>query len=141
MKEGQKPRRAEAQKPEKLMMYEQISPVMRNFVGSWECFRKLGFSADDLHCLIAPSAQHGHLACFLRLATEGKEFLVEIGGPVDKGTIQNEYEEVSTAVSDGRVSSEVLDRLYEECEIYQMKVPFIFALQSKGFSLRKTNLN
>jgi hypothetical protein len=114
--------------------YDEITPVMRKFLGGWLGFRKLGFSADDLYCAIYKSARNqGLLSCFVTLRTQGKEFNLEIGPIDDAAALEKEYARVCGAAS--QVSQADLERIWRESEIYERKSDFIFALMNKGFEL------
>jgi hypothetical protein len=83
------------------MTYNDITPVMRGFIGGREAFRRLGFSADDLFLQIARSATHKVTSCFVTLRTQGKEF--------PSNTCVS-----ATAINHGEVSSTDLDRIWKE---------------------------
>ena len=58
-----------------MVKYAEISPTMRRFIGGWENFRKIGFEADDLFCLIERSVKlKGALACFCQLKANDKTY-------------------------------------------------------------------
>lgn len=125
------------------MRYADVSPTMRMFMGTWEGFRKLGYSAADLFCEVHPSVKlGGALGCFCVLRTQGKEFSVECG-PVmtSKDFFIAEYQRVAEAVSSGQFVEADLDRIWVECEIYHRKVDFLLALEAKGFTSPKAMPN
>jgi hypothetical protein len=114
--------------------YEDITPTMRAFIGGREAFRKLGFSADNLYCLTAWSAQHDRLACFVQLRAQGKEFNLEVGFVDDEAAFGAEYKRVAAAVNSGAISLADQDRIWEESEVCQNKVGFLMAMTAKGFN-------
>lgn len=119
------------------MKYDDISPVMRRFLGNREGFRKAGFSADDLYLLLAPSAMYfGEMACFCVLRTQGKEFSVICGLVEDQAAFEREYLDVCKRQSE--ISQEVADRIWEESEVCAKKAEFLLALRSKGIRFSRT---
>lgn len=122
------------------MRYDDVSRVMRKFVGCWEAFRKLGFPATDLFCLVANSARaHGAPSLFCQLRTQDKEFTVELGVLPSGSTreqISQEYERVATAVCGREIPQDDLDRMWQESEPYADPVGFTAALLAKGFAIR-----
>lgn len=120
-----------------MLKYDDISPTMRNFLGAWEGFRKLGFMADDLHCLVSRSANlGGALACFVLLKTQGKQFTVEVGRiTVDEGTWRNEYDLVTKALNDNQIDEADLNRIWQESLCYRDSAGFLLALTAKNITI------
>jgi len=116
------------------MTYDEISPTLRAFVGGREAFRKMGFSADHLFCMVAQSARRGgRLACFVTLRAQGREFNLEVGDVDDEDAFHIEYERVCTAINDGGVSEDDLQRMYAESEAFRNATAFAMAIVAKGF--------
>lgn len=124
-----------------MMTYDEISPVMRGFLGAWEAFRKLGFRADDLYCEIARSELNGGLlSCFVTLRAQRKIFHLEVG-PVEGGdgkAFTAEWKRVCEAMNARRVEEKDLDRIYQESIPFRLKADFIVALSLKGFKIPKS---
>lgn len=118
------------------MKYEDITPVMRNFIGNYQGFRKLGYSADDLYCQVERSVKlGGHLGVFLVLKTQGKMFSVECGPVASKEETVEEYKRICGAAGLCEIPEEDLQKIWRECEVYVRKVDFVVALRNKGFLL------
>jgi hypothetical protein len=122
------------------MKYDDISETMRRWVGGREAFRKMGYKADDLYCLISRSARNnGVLSAFVKLRTQGMDFNLECGPVGGDGTaFAAEYKKVSEAINSGAISQDDLDRIWQESEPYQDKVGFSEALAAKGFTPPKS---
>jgi hypothetical protein len=116
-----------------MMKYEEITPTMRAFIAGREAFRKLGFSADDLFCLVSTSARHRRLSCFVHLRAQGKTFNLEVGFVDDEVAFGEEYKRMAEAVSSGAVSEADLARMWQESEVYRHKTAFLMALTDRGF--------
>jgi hypothetical protein len=41
------------------LKYEDVTPTMRAFVGTWETLRRIGFSSADLYFMVAKSVKLG----------------------------------------------------------------------------------
>jgi hypothetical protein len=117
------------------MKYGEISATMRAFIGNREGFRKMGFKAEDLYCSIAMSARHRTLSCFvkLQLTTKSSDFNMEVGPVKDGQAFEAEYKRVSQAINAGEVPQADMDRMWQECEIYNDKMGFTAALLARGF--------
>lgn len=120
------------------MRFEDIDPTLRAFIGNREAFRKLGFSSDNLYCLVAMSARFRVLSCFVQLKAQGKTFNLECGAiPWPKDVWEAHYREVCGAINSGAISQADMDRIWVESEVYQNKVDFMLALNAKGFYVPK----
>ena len=116
------------------MKYDDISEAMRRFLGGFEAFRKMGFKADDIFCLVQPSARaHGAVSCFTYLKAQGKEFSLECGLVEDEEAFSEEYTRVSTALNAHEIPQEDLDRIWLESEPFQRLADFSAAVIAKGF--------
>lgn len=125
------------------MVYAEIHPTLRAFIGNWEGLRKLGFQAEDLYCVIQRSVQlGGALGCFVQLLTQGKEFLVDVG-PVDMDPMYFEqaYRAVVRAIQAGEIEQDDLDRIWQESAAYRRKTAFVFAIAAKGIMIPNSNSN
>lgn len=120
------------------MKYDDISPLLREFLGAREGFRKLGFPADDLYITISRSALHnGVLSCFCTLMQGGKVFHVECG-PVPSDDVEGkalgeEYTKVANAINNNELSQEDADRLWNDSTLKKKGHDFVVALLNKGF--------
>lgn len=125
------------------MKYEDISPVMRAFVGTWQVFRLLGYESDNIFFMTARSARHrGVLSVFVHLEAQGKEFAVELGPTgTTEDLSQAEYQQVARALLAGEVSQVDRDRMLYECEAFVCKVDLMVALLQKGFVSPRTQLS
>jgi hypothetical protein len=119
------------------MTYDEISPTMRMFMGNFEGFRRIGFSADDLFLTVSRSVElDGAVACFCVLKTQGKEFSV-LCGPIPNGdanAFSREYAAICEAMPSGIPQAD-MDRIWQESEIYEKSLEFIVALKAKGFRI------
>lgn len=122
------------------MRYDEISPAIRAYLGTWQVFRQLGFSAECLSIMTARSVKHGGvLSLFCVLETQGKSFSVELGAierdGVDNVQIENlvmgEYQRVAMS----SMSEDDMRRIMEETEAFQQKVSLIMALMRKDIVL------
>jgi hypothetical protein len=118
------------------MRYEEISPVMRGFLGAFEALRRLGFKSEDIYADVCMSARTLQRSCFAALRTQGKEFLLEIG-PLEMSYEQfhEEYLRVASRESIGQILEEDLNRIYTESEAFQRRVDLVTAILLKGFVL------
>jgi hypothetical protein len=116
------------------MKYEDVSPTMRAFIGTWEVLRKLGYSADDIFFQPSKSVKlGGALGAFCVLRTQGKEFSVDCGPVTSEKDAGEEYQRVSKAVSAGEIPQEDMDRIWWESEACQRSIQLVIAIQGKGF--------
>ena len=117
------------------MRYEDISPSMRTFIGSYEMMRRLGFPADNLYCQIARSARrNGVLSHFLMLRTTGKDFTIECG-PVTSETPDEEYTIVLERIRNHELSDNDYFRIFQECDAYRDTYGLIESLRSRGIEV------
>lgn len=113
------------------MKYDQISPVMRAFIGTHEGFRKLGFPAENLFFLCArDGVRFRGLSGFLMLEWQKKIFSVELGPIESEESIHREYEIVCDQMT--QIPESDLQRMWNECEMCQNKIGLLLALRGKG---------
>jgi hypothetical protein len=117
------------------MTYDEIPPVWREFLGSFEGLRKLGFESSRIFCNVAMDAVTRKLCVFCQLDAQGKTFSINCG--LASGNAVSEYARFTTAVSEGQVPQDVLDRVWQESLVYRNKVSFVVALTAKGFAFPK----
>src|SRR5262249_26638109 len=111
---------------------------LRSFLGCWEGFRKLGFSSDDLYCLVSKSVElQGGLGVYVHLKTQGKECNIYVGPVANSAEFHNQFKDVVQAVNSGEVTPEDLDRIWVESEVYQRRIEFVIMLEKKGFLIPK----
>ena len=131
------------------MKYDEISPAVRAYLGTWQVFRQLGFAAECLSPMTARSAKHGGvltLFCVL-LETRGKSFSVELGAIEQEGVtnektellVLEEYRQVALAMPS--MSEDDLRRIMEETEAFQQKVSLMMALMTKGIVLPRQGVS
>ena len=118
------------------MTYDEIHPVLRQWLGNFEGYRKAGFSADDIFCEVtgSPGLPPGQLMVYATLKAQGQEFSIECGPWAESETqeLNDRWKAVCEAVSSGQVSQIDLDRIWAECTIFERKAEFIIALIKKG---------
>ena len=119
------------------MKYDDISVVMRAFIGNREMMRRLGFAADDLYFQSARSARNsGVMTCFLVLRTGDKQFSIECGPlGADVSVLEAEYARVAQAINARELSEDDYFRIFQECEAYQATTGLIVALRARGFEI------
>ena len=115
------------------MRYEDISPVLRDFLGYYQCLRNLGFSSDDIFLHYAKN-RAGVRSVFLSMTTQRKSYSIELG-PCERAegeTLTAEYIRVCKAIGSKDLSVEVLKRIYRESSAFG-SMPFIKSLLDRGF--------
>ncbi len=116
----------------------------REALGAFEGFRKLGFSSDDIYFTVGGQAPASHpegpgRQVVIVLKAQGKRFNIVVGFVADDAdSIERTWVEFATAVNDGQVSQEHLDRLWQESMIHNDAAGFLIALVGKGFTLPRT---
>jgi len=126
------------------MRYEDISPTMRAFLGCWEGFRKIGFSADDLYFSVGRAVEFaGRPGCYVTLRTQGREFNVLVGpaGADGGAALQEEYARVAEAISGRQVPMADLDRIWQECKLREHMPELLLAIETKGIRLPDRRAN
>jgi hypothetical protein len=113
--------------------YEEISPVMRAFIGTYEVFRRLGYAPDDLYASANMALQTDQMYGWFILQQEGKDFSIQLAPITSAEEFEDEYVTVAHIVSSGGVAQADLDRMYAECTARQFAVQLILALAQKGF--------
>lgn len=119
------------------MKFEEISPNMREFLGYFEIFRRLGFPSDNICMLVARSPITDDPACFAVLVQDTKQFLVEIGpvGPVEGAELAIEYAAVCDALADGSLSEADHQHVWDESDAKKNAASLAAALALKGFKI------
>lgn len=116
------------------MRYHEIHAALRQALGCYEGFRRLGFSADDLFFIYA--SKQLELFCVLR--TQGKEFSINCG---PMRVTQKQYEAMSynatVAVNDGDMPEEDLQRIWTESFVYQQPLECMLRIKAKGIVIPK----
>lgn len=116
------------------MTYDEIHPVMRAALGTFEVLRRLGFKSDDIFFHQngdeAPGPEPRRMM-FVVLKTQGKDFTIRVG-VVDTtyDVWVSTWKTVATAALEKRV--EEIDRIVEESEAFRSKVQLMVAIQAKG---------
>ena len=118
------------------MKYEEISPAMREFIGYFEAFRRLGFRSENIYCIVCASQATGKLAVFAHLEYAGREFNAECG-PVadDKVAVATEYKAIWDAITTHTMSPEDEKRLWTESKAYKQAGALAVSLLLKGIEL------
>lgn len=110
------------------MEFDDIDPVFREAIGTFEAFRKMGFPAEEIFVL---RNKDGSMLVMLR--TQGKEFGVAVGSlDMTKEQWMEAWKDVALAVGDGRIQEDVLDQIWLSCRPYAEKVSFVLAIGQKG---------
>lgn len=117
------------------MKFDEISKNMREFLGYFEVFRRLGYPADDICMLVARSPVDDKPACFAVLVQDKKQFLVEIGPckDIESAELTIEYAAVCAALDDGSLSTEDHERIWNESAAKKNAASLTTALALKGF--------
>jgi len=117
--------------------YDDLSPRMRRFLGAFIAFRKLGFSADDVHFGVVPSVEcGGGFGAYAVLKTGGREFWMFAGEASDPAAAKDEYRRVSLDFSSGEgIPESDYERVWQESECRVRSVEFVLAILRKGIRL------
>ena len=123
------------------MSYDDVTPPLREFLGTYEVLRRLGFVPGDIFFQIAKCAQHGgKLSVFCTLKTQGKEFAIECGFvATTEDEACREYQDVTQRLIAGEVPEDDHQRMFYECEAFALKVDLIMAILKKGIRLPKAS--
>jgi hypothetical protein len=114
-------------------------------LGTFEGFRKLGFSADDIYLTIngplkeAPfNFQIGMIQVLVTLRTQGKFFHMDCGVLNDTpANATKKWSKMATAMNEGRLKPEHLNEVWEKSLAHTEPASFIHALKAKGFIFPK----
>jgi hypothetical protein len=121
------------------MTYDEIHPTLRAAMGTFEGFRKVNFSAEDIFVELAGNHECGpnELMVFVLLRTQGKEFRVGVGrwpaGQEDR--LQAEWSALCAAMNSRQVSQADMDRMWQESLPYKDRVGFVTAILDKGIAV------
>jgi hypothetical protein len=119
--------------------YEDVPACFRKAIGVREGFRKLGFSADDLHLLAAQAegVSKTHLGVFMVLKTQGKQFNVVCGSwkKSEQRKFESLWPRVCEAVNTGSMPHADFDRMWQESPCFLNPKEFVLKLKEKGFRI------
>lgn len=106
-----------------------VPHAFKNGIGTFEAFRRLGFTPDEIQWHMNPDGMF-----FCVLVTQGKQFAVQVGYVKELAgkDWQSAFREVTTAINERRVPEETLREWYMGCEAFQRPTDFLLALFSKG---------
>lgn len=111
------------------MRYHEVHPTLRQALGCFEGFRRLGFEADDIFFIYASR----QLELFCVLKTQDKEFSINCG-PLRM--TQREWEATVTvathAINTGLMPEEDLQRIWSESMVFKKSMEFLLVLKAKG---------
>lgn len=113
------------------MRKSEIHPAIRECMGAFEAFRRLGFKSDDIFAAVDT---YGRAYSILR--TQGKEFTATVG--MFDGRAQEfvrGWEEAAAATNKGEISPDDLQSIYQESFVLQNSVGLLLALEKKGIAL------
>jgi hypothetical protein len=116
-----------------ILHYNDLSNEMRAFLGARQILRALGYSADDLYCVVANNV-HNRLTVFCVLRTGDKEFSIECASTTSVENVTEEY----LVICDALIPEDDITRIVEESEAYKYKVALLMALRAKGIPLPST---
>ena len=121
------------------MTYAEIHPSLRQAIGNFEGFRKLGFAPDDLYVILAasPLLPESQLMVFMALRLEDREFSIECG-PWEKSEDQafpERWIALCEAWNAGQVSQDDMDRIWHESAAHLRAVEMGMGLIAKGFQI------
>jgi hypothetical protein len=109
----------------------EIHPAIRECMGAFEAFRRLGFKSDDIFAAVDSS---GHAYSLLR--TQGKELVATVGHFDGRSEeFVRGWEEAAVATNKGEVSPADLQSIYEESFVLQNSVGLLLAIEKKGIVL------
>ncbi len=119
------------------MIYDEIPATLRQAVGCWEGFRKMGFSAGELYLEIGPTADDTLRIVFMTLKSRrGRIFRVGVGSwlTAQEDALAEQWRALCAAVTGGQVSQTDLDRIWEESFVCKDKVGFAMVLVARGLT-------
>ena len=122
------------------MTYDEIHPVMRAALGTFEVLRRFGFKSDTIffHQNKTASPHEPARMMFVVLKTQKKEFNISVGIvdlPYEAWAAS--WKAVAEAARDKHI--EEADRIVEESEAFQHKVQLLLAIQNKGIRVPVMN--
>lgn len=120
------------------MRYNEITPVMRKFIGTFEVVRSFGFSADEIFLGTVNDLRLGCLACHLIIKAQGRSFNIVIGKIKNAETLEAEYDRVTKALSTRELQDRDVKRMALESEAYNNWPSLVMSLCAKGFVISGT---
>jgi hypothetical protein len=113
--------------------YDELSPILRAYTGTFVVLRNLGFPSSDIFIMTANSAQHGGvLSAFASLRTQKREFNIELG-PIDSS--EQDLLAAYRKLAEEPPPAADLDRMMLECEAWRRKIDLILALRGSGIRI------
>lgn len=122
----------------KTLRYDDISVIMRHYIGAHESFRRLGFLPEQISMEVNKAPQLGGKdGVFAVLRAQNKQFSVIIGEAKSIPKLNKEYREVVESVVGGSFPQADLDRIWQESECRKNWQDFVSSILLKGFSIPK----
>lgn len=118
------------------MKYDDINPVMRQALGCFVGYHKMGFLSDDIFLEVRSTADSRVLMVFLTLKNQpgAEPFRIGLGtwSSALKSTLQPVWRQLCDEANSGGISAEDVERVWQESYIRQDVVGFGAVLLSKG---------
>jgi len=112
------------------MTYEEIHPALRECLGYFEAFRRLGFPPDDIYFFL-----HRGVA-YAKLMTQGREFTCSAGlMDCSSEDFMSEWTRVGNAFNAREIPDPDMRRICSECQAFSNSVVFMTSLTVKGIVL------
>lgn len=116
------------------MQLTEMHPTMRQAIGCFEGFRKLGFPSKEIFV----NFREPDKMMLVVLQTQDKQFAVSVGTiDVAPAEFDRQWIEVAEAVNGGQVSQEDLDTIWQESLPCRESTAFLVALLGKGIKVLK----
>lgn len=114
------------------MKYSDLPKSVRQALGCYEGFRRLGFEPDVIFFIYMQHQQE----LFCVLSTQGKEFKINCG-PLQ--VTREQWEAMATFIPKLQkvFSEEDLQRIWEESMIFERSLEFLVRIKSKGIEIPK----
>ena len=109
-------------------------------LGTYEGFRRLGFSADDIYFLAnGPFAEFdGKTQLCIVLRTQGKQYVVNCGRSAEKpDDIETTWRLLATACSTGNIDVDAYKLCWQQSLVHAAPAMLVNDLVLKGFRLPK----
>jgi hypothetical protein len=121
-------------------MSEEFDEIIWNIWAVWECFRTLGFKAEDLYMVPKmKTSEDEYVGAGVALFSQGKKFYAFAGpSTLPSKEIVRQWQAFANKLADNGFPQEELKRRYEASTIAGDRVKFVEALVAKaGFKLPK----
>jgi len=116
----------------------EVHPVLKQALGFFETFRKMGFTPDEIFVAYDRMGQAGRVQVVLK--AQDKTFSCDAGLVTFDGDRFKELWAEASEVWNGQASDEEREQLWNESWVRKNATNFILALAARGFNFNK-NLN